>query len=115
MVGPCLCTRHDSNEVSNAVNSYQQNEISFTNISPKENAAAEAMQTLKAAVRNILRSIDVYKLNLQIVKRRKLVMKAFIYVAHSWYCILLLRLFTPYTPYNFIIPYNSPPDNNINI
>ena len=87
MVGPCLCTRHDSNEISNAVNSYQQNEISFRNSSPKENAAAEAMQTLKAAVRNILRSIDVYKLNLQIVKRLKLVMKAFIYVAHSWYTV----------------------------
>ena len=27
----------------------------------------------------------------------------------------MLRLFTPYTPYNFIIPYNSPPDNNIKI
>lgn len=88
MVGPCLCTRHDSYETSNAVNSYQQNEIPFFNSSPKENAAAEAMQTLKAAVRNILRSLDVYKLNLHLVERHRhsrLVMKAFIYVAHSWY------------------------------
>lgn len=59
----------------NSVDKTRTHDIS----SPKENAAAEAMQTLKAAVRNILLLVVVLQLNLWHVLRHVL-------LANSWQC-----------------------------